>query len=213
MDPLSSIRRIGVITALTVFATLRVNAQEPTPNRFGLGVTALAGWFSTQPAAFMGAEGFVRIAGGKFWSTRIDGAMFTAFAPVLNVGCVTPYPAPACDTRTLGRLGSVIATLVLGAPGTSGLRPIYGLLGAGIEATRWGGGFYRPATNSGLPTESGVGAGPTLGVYEAGFGSEFRLLGGNRIELRVQRTSPAPPSGNRAVLGPIGASFTIGRVW
>jgi len=106
------------------------------------------------------------------------------------------------------------ATLALGPSASSGLRPFYGLLGVGGAVTRWGGGGYVPpqtGTSSAVLDVSGWG--PSFALVEAGVGSEFRALGGNRIELRMHRLSGHPPSGAYAPLGAVVVSLTMGVVW
>ena len=216
MKLLSSIFRPSVATLLLTFAIGRVEAQDASPVRFGLGVTGLAGWISANSSVFMGGEGFVRIAGGSYWSARVDGAYYGALTPPENIGCVTPFPAPACDTRHLGKLGTAMATLVVGSRESNSLRHVYGLFGAGIALTRWGGGVFLPASNSGASMQQGVGAGPTLAVFQAGLGSEFRALGGNRIELRIVGVKPSTPAfatGRASDNSGRSVSLTLGRVW
>ena len=216
MKPFSSVCHPVVVTLIMTLVTSRVDAQDASPNRFGLGVSGLTGWISTNASVFMGAEGFVRIAGGSYWSARVDGAYFGALTPPDNPGCVLPSPAPACDTRHLGQLGTLMATFVVGSRESDALRHFYGLVGAGVAVTRWGGGQYIPQSNSGAPIEQGVGAGPTLTVFQAGLGSEFRALGGNRIELRIVGVRPSTPAFGTGRFGDNSGrsvSLTLGRVW
>ena len=214
MDPLLSIRRLGVITAFTVFATVHICAQDAHPDRFGLGVSGIAGSFGGYDAVFLGAEGFVRVARGSFWSARVDGAYYGGHGQGANNCPVSGANSGCDDGRYIGGLGTLIATLTLGPTAGSGLRPFYGLLGIGGVATRWGGGSCSPPANScGSAVSIASGAGPSLSLIEAGVGSEFRALGGNRIELRIHRVSPSSPLGNSAPLAAVGASLTIGVVW
>jgi hypothetical protein len=214
MNPLLSIRRLGIITALTVPATVRVNAQELSPNRLGLGVTGIAGSFGTYSSGFIGAEGFVRVARGSFWSARVDGAYLGAVRQTDHVCPLSPS-SQGCDLRFLGQLGMLNATLALGPSAPSGLRPFYGLLGVGGAVTRWGGGGYVPPHNAGTSSEviDVTGWGPSFALFEAGIGSEFRALGGNRIEFRMHRVSGPTPTGRDAPLGSVVLSLTIGVVW
>lgn len=214
MDPLLSIRRLGVITALTVFATVHIGAQDAHPDRFGLGVSGIGSSFGGYDAVFPGAEGFVRVARGSFWSARVDGAYYGGHGLGAK-GCLVSVQNSGCDdSRYIGGLGTLIATFTLGPTASSGLRPLYGLLGVGGVATRWGGGSCSPSANScGSAVSIASGAGPSLSLIEAGVGSEFRALGGNRIELRIHRVSPSSPLGNSAPLAAVGASLTIGVVW
>ncbi len=214
MDPLLSIRRLGVITAFTVFATVPIRAQDAHPDRFGLGVSGIAGSFGGYDAVFPGAEGFIRVARGSFWSARVDGAYYGGQGQGANNCPVSGANSGCDDGRYIGGLGTLIATLTLGPTAGSGLRPFYGLLGGGGVATRWGGGSCSPPANScGSAVSIASGAGPSLSLIEAGVGSEFRALGGNRIELRIHRVSPSSPLGNSAPLAAVGASLTIGVVW
>ena len=214
MDPLLSIRRLGVITAFTVFATVHIGAQDAHPDRFGLGVAGITGSFGGYDAVFPGAEGFIRVARGSFWSARVDGAYYGGQGQGANNCPVSGANSGCDDGRYIGGLGTLIATLTLGPTAGSGLRPFYGLLGGGGVATRWGGGSCSPPANScGSAVSIASGAGPSLSLIEAGVGSEFRALGGNRIELRIHRVSPSSPLGNSAPLAAVGASLTIGVVW
>ena len=63
--------------------------------------------------------------------------------------------------------------------------------------------------------EGGVaaGLGPVLALIEGGVGSEFRALGGNRIELRVHSASRSLLIGSSGEHPAVGASITIGVVW
>src|ERR1035437_3635834 len=214
MDPLLSLRRLGVITAFTVFATLPIRAQDAHPARFGLGVSGITGSFGGYDAVLPGAEGFVRIARGSFWSARVDGAYYGGHGLGDKVCLVSGQNNGCGDTRFIGGLGTLLATLALGPTASSGLRPFYGLLGVGGVATRWGGGSCSPPARS-CPSavSSASGAGPSLALIEAGVGSEFRALGGNRIELRIHRVSPSLTTGNNSELSAVGASLTIGVVW
>jgi hypothetical protein len=203
---MSPFARALAVSLLGSLATGGVSAQDVSPPRFGLGVTGLGGWLSANPAFFVGFEGFVRVAGGSFWSARVDGGLFP-FAKLDTYGCIIPDPAPACDTRQLGKLGMLTASLVVGPRTAKALRPVYAVLGVGIAATRWASGAFRPPSNSGAPVEPGVGAGPTTPVFNAGIGFEFPLAGRNRIELRLHRFTQPGINGGR------GASFAIGREW
>jgi hypothetical protein len=52
-----------------------------------------------------------------------------------------------------------------------------------------------------------------LALDEVGVGSEFRLLGGNRIELRIHNASRSILFGSSGEHGAVGASLAIGAVW
>ncbi len=215
MQPRLSTRYLGVIMLAATLAAGRVGAQDATQDRYGLGISGFGGYITANASVFMGVEGFVRVLEGTYWSARIDGAYYRALTPPENIGCVTPSPAPACDTRQLGSLGTLIATFTAGSSDANGLRHIYLLAGAGVAVTFWGSGEDIPASNSGLPIQQGTGAGPTVAIVQAGIGSEFRLLGGNRIELRIDKVSPAPTVQSGPLGSNTGRSFsvTIGRVW
>jgi hypothetical protein len=207
-------RCIAAIALLATLPIVRVAAQDSHPDRFGFGVAGIEGWFGGSSVVFPGAEGFVRIARGSFWNVRVDGALYAGrpavdkvCAGMGNGGCVD-------DTRYLGELGTLIATLALGPTATNGLRPIYALLGIGGVASRWGGGSCSPpASACPSPVSDASGAGPSLTIIEGGLGSEFHALGGNRIEVRVHRISPPQPTGTGSATGAVGASLTIGIVW
>jgi hypothetical protein len=212
MDPLLSIRRLGVITALTVFATVPIRAQDAHPDRFGLGVSGITGSFGGYDAVLPGAEGFVRVARGSFWSARVDGAYYGGHGLGGKVCLVSGQNNGCGDTRFIGGLGTLLATIALGPTASSGLRPFYGLLGVGGVATRWGGGSCSMDASN---CEGGVaaGLGPVLALIEGGVGSEFRALGGNRIELRVHSASRSLLIGSSGEHPAVGASITIGVVW
>jgi len=207
MDPLLSIRRLAIATAFTALTSASLNAQEITPSRFGLGVSGIAGRFGGYAAVFPGVEGFVRVAHGSFWSARLDGA-FYAGKRLGDLVCAAQGNGDGCgDGRYLGKIGTLVATLALGPTARSGLRPFYGVFGAGGMATQWGGGIG--------PSGGGnaSGAGPSLGLIEAGVGSEFHAIGGNRIEVRVHRAFNSLPGGNPTPLAAVGMNVTIGVVW
>ena len=204
---------IAMLAMLAAFPCTPAAAQDVRSDRFGLGPAAIAGWFGSYNGAFVGGEGFVRVARGSFWSVRLDGAYVVGVFTADKVNLVQPVGSQGYDTRTIGKVGTLVATAMLGPSSSNGLRPIYGLVGFGGAATRWDGGYYQPPSNSGRQPEAGIGAGPSFAVVEGGIGSEFRGLLNDRIELRAIRTLPTPPTGNRAILGAIGASLTIGVVW
>lgn len=204
---------IAMLAMLAAFPSSPAAAQDVRPDRFGLGPAAITGWFGSYNGAFVGGEGFVRVARGSFWSVRLDGAYFVGVPTADKVNLVQPVGNQGYDTRTIGKVGTLVATSMFGPSSPNGLRPIYGLVGFGGAATRWSGGYYQPPLNSGGQGEVAVGAGPSFALVEGGIGSEFRGLLNDRIELRAFRTLPTPPTGNQAILGAIGASLTIGVVW
>ena len=202
MDPLLSIRRLGVITALTVFATVPIRAQDAHPDRFGLGVSGITGSFGGDDAALPGIEGFVRVARGSFWNARVDGAYYGRGQRASaclggDGGCVATY---------IDGLGTLIATLAFGPNTSSGLRPFYGLLGVGGVAIRSRGGSCSLDVTH-------CGPGVALALVEAGVGSEFHALGGNRIELRIHNASRSLGFGRSGDHGAVGASLALGVVW
>ena len=186
-----------------------LSAQNAPPPRLGLGATVLvAGLTAVQGMTFVGAEGFLRLTDNALVRTRLDAAMYAAAGPN-EFGCVI-LERP-CDTRRLSSVGTVMATALIGPRLSSGLRPIYFLLGAGAAATTWGGGSYR---ESGV-VKRGVGLGPTLAIAQAGLGSEFHLFGADRIELRMHISTRAPIS-SFAMADPGnggGMSLALGHVW
>jgi hypothetical protein len=196
------------LSALAVIALVlpRVcTTQDANADRFGIGVSGIEGSFGGYRAAFPGVEGFFRVAHGSFWSVRVDGAYFGGTPQQVKVCTVSPDDCG--DTRVIGRLGTLMGTVALGPTASSGLRPHYGLLGVGGAATRWGGGgCSQDVANCG----AGVGFGPALALVEAGVGSEFHALGGNRIELRVHKASRSLLPGGPTSTG---ASLTMGVVW
>lgn len=207
MDPLSSIRRLAIATAFTAFASANVHSQEVTPDRFGFGVSGIEGWFDGYSAVLPGVEGFVRVARGSFWSARLDGAFFAGHQQGDKVCAVSGGNGGCGDSRFIGKIGTLVATVTFGPTESTGLRPLYGLVGVGGVATWWGGGVG--------PSGGGEasGAGPSLALIEAGIGTEFHALGGNRIEFRVHRASRSLQIGNSDPLAAIGSSLTIGVVW
>jgi hypothetical protein len=199
---------VGLGAAL---AATSLAAQDAPVPRFGLGLSGYAGWITANPSNMVGAEGFARVASGRLWDARIDAAYFGSVTPPPNIGCVTSFPAPPClDARNVGQLGTAIASLVVGPRNSNSLRGFYGLVGAGVAFTRWG------SSSSDLAQQSTGHAGPTVAIYQAGVGSEFRALGANRVELRIDFVRPAAPALGQGSLGDNsgrGASLTIGRIW
>lgn len=188
------------------FASSRAAAQDVHSDRFGLGPAVIGGWFGIYDGAFVGGEGFVRLARGSFWSVRLDGSYTVGIMTADKVNLVQPIGNQSYDYRTLRKVGTLIAAAMLGPSSSNGLRPVYGLVGFGGAATRW-------AENPSGASANGLGAGPSFALGEVGVGSEFHALGNERVELRAFRTSPTPPTGTRSILGAIGLSFTIGVVW
>jgi hypothetical protein len=198
---------VAALGAALAVGTL--GAQSAPPTRFGLGATILvAGLTNSEGMTFVGAEGFLRLSDGSFVRTRLDGAIYGAAGPS-EPGCaILERP---CDTRRLSRVGTLMATVLVGPRLSTGLRPIYFLLGVGAAATTWGGGSY---LENGVE-KRGVGFGPTVAIAQAGLGSEFRLLGADRIELRMH-ISTRPPNPSFAPNGPNdggGLSLALGHVW
>jgi hypothetical protein len=196
---------------IAVLATSPIVAQDAHPDRFGLGVSGIAGSFGGYDAVFPGVEGFVRVVRNSFWSARLDGAYYGGHG-LGDIVCVTSGGNGGCDTRFISGLGTLLATVTLGPTASSGLRPYYGLLGVGSVATRWGGGSCSlDVANCGGGIAAGFG--PVLALIEAGVGSEFRALGANRIELRVHSASRSLLIGSAGEHRAVGASLTIGVVW
>jgi hypothetical protein len=153
-----------------------------------------------------GAEGFIRLARRPFWSAGLDGAFYTG-KRLGDFVCAGDGNSDGCgDERYLGKIATLAVTIALGPTANTGLRPLYGLIGAGGVATWWGGGVG--------PSGGGEAscAGPTLALLEAGIGTEFHALGGNRIEFRIHRASRSFRLGSDP-LAAIGTSLTIGVVW
>jgi hypothetical protein len=69
-----SVLLIGVLATPRVSQSQDVVAAQA--DRFGLGVSGISGSFGGYDAVFPGAEGFVRIARGAFWSVRVDAAYY-----------------------------------------------------------------------------------------------------------------------------------------
>lgn len=197
---------------LAVLTTSRVVAQDSHPDRFGVGVSGIMGSFGGYDAVFPGIEGFVRVARGSIWSARVDGAYYGGHK-LGDIVCTVNGGNGSCgDTRFISNLGTLVATFVIGPTASHGLRPYYGLLGAGGVAARWGGGTCSmDVTHCGQGVASGLG--PTLALIEAGVGSEFRALGNNRIELRFHDASRSLLIGSSGEHHAAGASLTIGVVW
>ena len=208
MQTRPTFRCIAMLAVVAAFHSAPAAAQNARSDRFGLGPAAIGGPFGSYSGLFVGGEGFVRLARGSFWSVRLDGAFFAAALGDDKINAIqrTGY----FDDRKIGKIGTLTAIATLGPSSSNGLRPAYGLVGFGGAATRWGGGYLQ---NPGGQNADGVGTGPSFALMEVGFGSEFRALLNDRIELRAFRTSPTPPTGNRAPLGSIGTSLTIGLVW
>jgi hypothetical protein len=197
---------VAALGAALAVGTL--GAQSAPPTRFGLGATVLVGALANSESnTFVGAEGFLRLTDGALVRTRLDAAIYGAAGPT-ETGCFTERP---CDTRRISGIGTLMATALIGPRLSSGLRPIYLLLGVGAAATTWGGGSY---LENGVE-KRGVGFGPTVAVAQAGLGSEFRLFGAVRIELRMH-ISMRPPDPSYTPPGPNdggGLSLALGHVW
>ena len=197
-----SVLLIGVLVLPRVSRSQDVVAAHP--DRFGLGVSGIAGSFSGYDAALPGVEGFIRVARGTFWSARLDGAYFGGFPQGQKV--CTLLPNQSCDARFIRSLSTLGATLSLGPTASNGLRPVYGLLGVAGVVVGSGG----PVCSSFSPQ---CGPSEFLALDEVGVGSEFRLLGGNRIELRVHSASRSILFLSSGEHPAAGASLTIGVVW
>ncbi len=87
----SYFRIAGMTVAL---ATTSLGAQDAPLPRFGLGLSGYAGWITSNASNFIGAEGFVRVASGTFWSARIDGAYFGALAASAGAECFAVLSIP-----------------------------------------------------------------------------------------------------------------------
>lgn len=212
MNPLLSIRCFAIaLTAFTAFASASLHSQEITPDRFGIGVSGIAGWFGGYSAVMPGLEGFVRVARSSFWSARVDGA-FYARTSQDDIVCAGQGTGGCGDSRFIGKIGTLVATVTFGPTASIGLRPLYGLVGTGGLVTSWGGGSCSmDVTHCGGGVASGLG--PVLALIEAGIGTEFRALGGNRIEFRIHRASRSLSLGSPDRLAAVGSSLTIGVVW
>lgn len=200
-------RALSVLVVVLLISPRAGRSQAANADRFGVGVSGIAGSFGGYHAAFPGAEGFIRVAHGSVWSARVDGAYFGS-TPQQEKVC-SLLPNQNCDTRFIGSVSTLVAAVAIGPTASSGLRPYYGLFGVGGAATRWGGGSCsQDVTHCGGGVAAGVG--PVLALVEAGVGSEFRALGGNRIELRVHSASRSLLAGSSAAAG---ASLAIGVIW
>jgi hypothetical protein len=200
-------RPLSVLVVSALILPRVGRSQDTNADRFGIGVSGIEGSFGGYRAAFPGVEGFFRVAHGSFWSVRVDGAYFGGTPQQVKV-CTLPRN-DCGDTQVIGSLGTLMGTVALGPTASSGVRPYYGLLGVGGAATRWGGGSCSlDVANCG--GDVGAGFGPVLALLEAGVGSEFHALGGNRIELRVHKASRSLLPGGPTSTG---ASLTMGLVW
>jgi hypothetical protein len=198
-------RALSVLVGAVLMLPNVCRSQNANADRFGIGVSGIAGSFGGYRAAFPGVEGFFRVAHGSFWSVRVDGAYFGGTPQQVKV--CTLLPNDCGDTQVIGSLSTLMGTVALGPTASNGLRPYYGLLGIGGAATRWGGGSCsQDVANCG----GGVGFGPALALVEVGVGSEFHALGGNRIELRLHSASRSLIPGGPTSTG---ASLTMGVVW
>ena len=81
-----------------------------------------------------------------------------------------------------------MVTALAGPRRSNGLRPFYSLLGAGVGITTWSGAAYNPGSKA---VRHALDLGPTVFIAQGGFGSEFNAFGANRIELRLNITTPA----------------------
>jgi hypothetical protein len=199
-------RALSALAVISLMLPRVCTSQNANADRFGIGVSGIAGPFGGYRAAFPGVEGFFRVAHGSFWSVRVDAAYFGGTPQQVKV--CTLLPNDCGDTQVIGSLGTLMGTVALGPTASNGLRPYYGVLGVGGAATRWGGGSCSlDVANCG---GDGAGLGPVLALLEAGVGSEFHALGGNRIELRVHKASRSLLPGGPTSTG---ASLTMGVVW
>lgn len=201
--------RFSVGAVCAALAAGALHAQDAPPPRYGLGATTLVGSLTNSLSTFVGVEGFKRLTSDPIFAARIDAAFYAAIA-TQETGCLLDSVVD-CDTRHLGAVGTVMATALVGPRLSSGLRPIYLLFGAGVGVTTWGGGSY--CCNGG--EKRGVGLGPTVAIAQAGLGSEFRLFGADRIELRMHINTRAPnlsyPESGPNYGGAL--SLALGHVW
>jgi hypothetical protein len=195
---------IGVLALPRVSKSQDVVAAHP--DRFGLGVSGITGSFGGYDAALPGVEGFIRVARGTFWSARVDGAYYGGHGQAANACPVSGGTGGCGDARYVDGIGTLSATLLLGPTASNGVRPFYGLLGVGGALIGSGG----PVCSSFSPQ---CGPSEFLALDEVGVGSEFRLLGHNRIELRVHSASRSLLFLSSGEHSAAGASLTIGVVW
>jgi hypothetical protein len=202
---------IGILAPFAAAVSQGAPPDQPASDRFGLGVSGITGSIGGYNATFPGVEGFVRIAHGLYWTARVDGAYYVGPKFAHN-DCIPSGGTGCVDNRYVGGLGTLMVTLTLGPAARGGLRPIYGLLGAGGAAAQWGGGTCSmDVSNCGPGVASGLG--PTMALVEAGVGSEFHALGDNRIELRIHDASRSLLIGSSGEHHTAGGSLTLGFVW
>jgi hypothetical protein len=200
------VRIACAVMCATAFTSISADAQDVHSDRFGLGISGISGSFGGYDAVLLGAEGFVRIARGSFWSARVNGAYYGGTGQGDKVCLVSGGNCGGADSRFIRSLSTLIATLSLGPTASNGLRPFYGLLGLGGVVIGSGG----PSCSSFAPQ---CGPSEFLALDEVGVGSEFRALGGNRIELRVHSASRSLLFLSSGEHSAAGASLTIGVVW
>lgn len=193
---------IGVLALPRVSKSQDVVAAH---DRFGLGVSGITGSFGGYPASLPGVEGFIRVARGAFWSARVDGAFYGGHK-LGDIVCAGQGNGGCGDERFISNLGTLGATLSLGPTASNGQRPFYGLLGLGGIVIGSGG----PPCSSFSPQ---CGRSEFLALDEVGIGSEFRVIGRNRVELRVHSASRSLLFLSSGEHSAAGASLTVGVVW
>lgn len=182
-------------------AAATLGAQGTPPPRFGLGATEFVGELTGNgPGPFVGLEGFVRLTDSALFRARVDGALYGAAGPPAASGCPLSSGGSCGDPRHLSNFGTVMVTALMGPRLSSGIRPIYLLLGVGGAVSTWASGTY--FWNNEYAKHAAK-LGPTVAMAQGGIGSEFRLFGADRIELRLHLT----PAGGG------GTSIALGHVW
>ena len=199
-----SVLLIGVLAMPRVSKSQDVAAAHP--DRFGLGVSGITGSFDGFDVAFPGLEGFIRVARSTFWSARVDGAYYGGHGSAANA-CPVAGTGGCGEPQFIKSLSTLIATLSLGPTASNGRHPFYGLLGVGGVVVGSGG----PSCSSSFAPQCGPSE--FLALDEIGVGSEFRLLGGNRIELRVHSASRSLLFLSSGEHPAVGASLSIGVIW
>jgi hypothetical protein len=164
---------IRVVLAVGVLAFAQTAAVAQTAG-WGAGITAFGGPapLATASAGLYGAR---IVPGAKL---RLEAVVSGPLTTAQGQGCISAD----CDTRYVGVLGSLGATFV-GYGGTTLGGGAYPLLGAGVYASRWGGGTLESPSGS-IPASKNEG--PSGPYVTAGAGIPISGLGdGFRLELRV----------------------------
>ena len=126
------------------------------------------------PSSSFGAHLSRRIASGTGWGLRVEASGFSVAKYGRSRSCAAS--TPKCDTREAGQSAEVGGVITFGAPENAASSWPYWTAGAGVYATRWTAGFYRPSPQA--ATESANGMGPSGAMVLAGLGWRLPVADG-----------------------------------